>query len=189
MIAFQAAVVAALWVTFLLKLLPVYRVDSFRQKMFAVRDELFDFAAAGGISFDDPAYLLLRQQMNGMIRYGHQITVFRTLITMGMRYVRNDVQREPWTKKWEASLRELNDDKVRDKMQMFHNKGATIAAKHLIIGSPILWLAILISATIMMAHGAALGTRQLIKAAAERVLTGPLNQRIIEEAAMGALAC
>ena len=37
-----------------------YRVDLFRQRMFALRDQLFDIAASGRIAFDDPAYGKLR---------------------------------------------------------------------------------------------------------------------------------
>jgi hypothetical protein len=43
-------------------------LDRFRQDVFGLRDELWDFAASGQISFDDPAYRLLRQLMNGFIR-------------------------------------------------------------------------------------------------------------------------
>lgn len=77
----QLVVVVALSLFVLFRALPTYRVDSFRQMMFCVRDELFDFAAQGNVSFNDPAYILLRQQMNALIRYGHQLTVFRMVMT------------------------------------------------------------------------------------------------------------
>jgi len=41
----QFVVVLTFWLVVVYWLLPTYRVDSFRQKMFCVRDELFDFAA------------------------------------------------------------------------------------------------------------------------------------------------
>ena len=50
-----------------------YRVDTFRQSMFSLRDKLFDFAIDGGIGFDHPAYMELRELINGYIRFGHQI--------------------------------------------------------------------------------------------------------------------
>jgi hypothetical protein len=52
-----------------------YRVDLFRQRMFALRDELFELAASGRIAFDDPAYGKLRSMLNGYIRFAHRISV------------------------------------------------------------------------------------------------------------------
>ena len=60
--------------------LRAYYLDVFRQKLFALRDELFDFAADGGIDFSDPAYLELRQDLNGLIRFAHKISMFRLLL-------------------------------------------------------------------------------------------------------------
>ncbi len=68
-----AVIVFTLW--------PEQRVDLFRQQMFAVRDELFDFAADGKISFEEPAYVLLRQLFNGFIRYAHNLTPYRVLMS------------------------------------------------------------------------------------------------------------
>jgi hypothetical protein len=184
----QTSVVLALWLILVFKILPTRRVDSFRQKMFCVRDEVFDFAADGNISFDDPAYVLLRKQMNGFIRYGHQLTVFRMIMTMAINTVSGHGAKMSWNEDWESSLVKIQDDDVRAKMRGFHERGTTIAVKHLIWGSPLLWLAISLAVGVLIAHGAALGTRQLLRAAANKVFVGPLDQRLIEEAAVGALA-
>src|SRR5947209_7747433 len=54
-----------------------YRIDKFRQNIFGIRDNLFDYAAAGNITFSHPAYLTLRNMMNGYIRFSHRISCFR----------------------------------------------------------------------------------------------------------------
>jgi hypothetical protein len=56
-----------------------YRVDVFRQRIFLIRDELFDLAAEGRISFDAPAYGSLRTILNGYIRFAHKMSMTRTL--------------------------------------------------------------------------------------------------------------
>jgi hypothetical protein len=61
-----------------------YRVDLFRQRIFNLRDELFDLAREGVLSFDDPAYGLLRTALNGFIRFGHRIRPF-SLIWLAWR--------------------------------------------------------------------------------------------------------
>lgn len=44
-----------LWALFYLSVRSLL-LDSLRQKLFAIRDDLFDFAADGGISFEDRIY-------------------------------------------------------------------------------------------------------------------------------------
>ena len=65
-----------------------YRVDRFRHDLFVLRDDLFDRAADGYISFDHSAYILMRTLMNGYIRYAHQLSLFQPLFVLAMERVR-----------------------------------------------------------------------------------------------------
>lgn len=135
---FQSAVCIALLAVVLLKLWSDARLDAFRQEMFIVRDELFDYAASGQIAFDDPAYRLLRQMMNGLIRYGHQITFFRFNMTaLHIRLMGNDFGPK-WSTKWEAALEKVRNEEVRDRMKQFHEDAMTLTAKRIVLGSPAL---------------------------------------------------
>ena len=58
-----------------------HSVEIFRQKMFELRDQLFDEAMAGGVSFDHPAYKILRTTMNGFLRFGHRVTLLEFILT------------------------------------------------------------------------------------------------------------
>lgn len=51
--------------------------ERYRQKLFSVRDELFDLARNGTVAFTDPAYVALRAYINSMIRFSHLIGVTR----------------------------------------------------------------------------------------------------------------
>jgi len=186
--ALQTAIVAILGITVLFKIVPMFRLDCFRQQMFSVRDELFDYATAGNIAFSDPAYILLRRQMNGMIRYGHQLTLFRSVMTWTIKRVSGNKPTFPWHESWDEALANLKSDEVRSQMQAFHNRGATIAAKHLIYGSMVLWIALMIAAICLFTFGATLGIRQLLRLAKQKVLSGPIDQRFIEEDAVGGMA-
>jgi hypothetical protein len=55
-----------------------HRVDAFRQHMFSLRDDLFDYAQSGAVSLN-PAYTPLRNVANGMIRYAHRMNFSRVL--------------------------------------------------------------------------------------------------------------
>ena len=184
----QAGVVAIIAATVLFKVVPMFRLDCYRQKMFAVRDELFDYAAEGNISFSHPAYVLLRAQMNGMIRYGHQITLFRMSLTWLMRMLSDGEPRFTWHESWEKALESLESEGVRSRLKNFHARSGAIAAKHLFFGSLVLWCAVLIVAFGLLAHGAARGVKQLLRVAARSLQSGPINQKFIEEEAVYAQA-
>lgn len=44
------------------------RLDAFRETLFTVRDDLFDYMWQHNLPFDNRAYGLLRSSLNGMIR-------------------------------------------------------------------------------------------------------------------------
>ena len=51
-----------------------YNVDRTRQRLFAVRDELFLQAAAGDIPMDSEAHRITRKLANGSIRFCHRLS-------------------------------------------------------------------------------------------------------------------
>lgn len=55
------------------------QIDWLRQDLFKQRDILFDLASNGKISFDNPAYGMLRTTINGYIRFAHRISIWQTI--------------------------------------------------------------------------------------------------------------
>ncbi len=163
------------------------RLDDFRQKMFTLRDELFDFAADGHISFNDPAYVLLRRQMNGMIQYAHQLTLFRVLATGAARSVAGLSDSFEWNNEWESALDSL-PVQTEQKLNQFHERGMMLAARYFLLGSPNLLASMFVVACVLltgeMFKRSAVGLRSLLKNAARVILKGPLDQRLIEEEAV-----
>jgi len=183
----QGLAVAAIWSCLIFGVIRYARLDDFRQRMFAVRDELFDFAADGNISFNHPAYTLLREQMNGFIRYGHDLTVFRLLMTALMAKITGRVAEKSWFREWKTAVDSIADRAVREKLEFFHDEGMTLVVKRLVIGSPVLWCMTALFVIQALAEGASKGIDQVLRMAASRTLAGPINRRHIEEAAFGEL--
>ena len=50
------------------------RVDRYREHLFTLRDGLFDYIWKNDISFDLPAYRLMRTFLNGAIRVADKVT-------------------------------------------------------------------------------------------------------------------
>lgn len=56
------------------------KVDCYRENMFTLRDELFDYMWRNGLSFDLRAYRLMREYINGSIRIADTPVVHRATV-------------------------------------------------------------------------------------------------------------
>ena len=122
-----------------------YRIDALRNRLFTVRDKLFDYAAEGNVAFDHPAYTKLRMLLNSLIRFGHRLTFSR--FAMGilfMIWMKQECDEKP-LQEWYAALKELPEE-PRKKLTEFHSQAIVLVVKHLISGSPIMVCAFLIFA-------------------------------------------
>ena len=63
----------------LVRLLHSQSVDELRSHLFSLRDEMFLYALDHGF-LSNPAYCELRNEMNGLIRYAHKLTITQVLI-------------------------------------------------------------------------------------------------------------
>src|SRR5688572_4036861 len=59
-------------------------IEFFRLEVFIIRDALFDDARRGMISFEHPAYQMLRGFCNGQLRFSHLLSMW-TLIFVAIR--------------------------------------------------------------------------------------------------------
>lgn len=182
----SAIALAGIWVV-LFWLWPALRLDCFRQQMFAVRDELFDYAAAGKISFNHPAYRLLRQQMNGFIRYGHKLSFGQFLLTLCIWKLNRQPDSYVWSHKWDTALKSLDDETV-GALRMFHNRALMHVASRIVFGSPILLPCLLASLLAVLFHAGLRSMGEAVTAATRATANRTLDQRILEEEAARAAA-
>lgn len=112
-----------------------YRIDAFRQDIFEIRDELFEYAKNHKISFNHPAYGTLRSLMNGFIRFGHQVT-FPRLFLLGI-LLRNSTLKnyESFSERWLKTTKDLKKDEKRD-LNILLQKVHYSIFRHLILTSP-----------------------------------------------------
>jgi hypothetical protein len=130
-----------IWALFYFGIRP-YRLDLVRHKLFVLRDELFMFAADGGISFDDPAYFKLRNRINALIRYAHTINLVRLLILV----THKDFERNPAfaraQREWEAARNNAPAGAAREKINQINSRVATTLAWHVVTGVPPLYVVV-----------------------------------------------
>lgn len=181
----QLVTILTTWVSLfllivVLRLWSSLRLDRFRQSMFALRDEVFDYAAAENISFNDPAYRLLRKSMNGFIRYAHQLTFFRISLMM-LYWTVFDIQpKSKWWDSWTQALDDISDDRVKNDLFLFHQKAVGLVATRLVLGSPVLM-------ALLVAVACRFGIRSL-KEAVDQSLKRFIDPKILDEEAANAAA-
>lgn len=167
-------------------LVPSLRLDLFRQQLFEVRDELFDYARAGKISFEHPAYKLLRRSANGFIRYAHRLTFFRIAMTVLVWKLFREHPEPKWVKQWLHAMDSL-DATVQADLSKFHERILSLVLKRLVFGSPIL---------IAVLFGVAMGTvckagikagmksiRKSVKTSAKDAVATVIDPELLEEEA------
>lgn len=112
-----------------------YRRDLFRARLFSLRADLFDGAADGRISFDHPAYGLLRSTFNGFLRFGHRFGTLR-MIAMALVLDREWFLRDgrDFDRRWREALRTL-DPEQRDWLSRLRNEMHKVFFRHLLATS------------------------------------------------------
>lgn len=118
-----------------------YSLARFRQDIFDLRDELFDRAYKGLVSFEHPAYSMLRSTMNGFLRFGHMLSFWQIFIFMIL--VRKEKMNLPhsYEQEWEKATRDL-DDELKTQLNQYRGALHFSILKHLIFSSPLLMLTI-----------------------------------------------
>ena len=142
---FMATMVSLLSLVGLLVLLRLYRgysVDRFRQEMFALRDEVFDFAAAGGIAFDHSAYGMLRLTMNGFVRWADKLRLMEILFLRLLSH-RDRGQNSKFDADWEKALNGLGDAS-RHRLNDFRDRMHQVVIAHLLFRSPVVVITLIV---------------------------------------------
>lgn len=122
-----------------------HRIDTYRQRLFGVRDSMFDYAASGAIGFDDPAYVTLRDLSNGLIRYAHRLTFTRVWAIL---YFGNLSR----TNRMEAWMADVNtrSPEVRERLLKAHEQIANASLFHVVAWSPLAWTCLLVAFAIRL---------------------------------------
>jgi len=119
-----------------------YRIDRVRNDLFAIRDELFLYAADGNVSFDESGYRMLRGKINALIRYAHIITVSRAIIfTIAERFRPNEYAPR-MQQSWHDSLSRLPEP-TQARLKQLNDRVSIVLAGQVLTGSPLL-LAIMV---------------------------------------------
>lgn len=120
------------------------RLCKTRQQLFSIRDDLFNKASEGVISFDDRAYGITRTTLNGMIRFAHELSFLKMLaiLIVAKRNKQNPIVREYRTE-WEDAFKSLENQAAQKAIAEAHMKMHLVILSHVISRSLILSIVII----------------------------------------------
>jgi hypothetical protein len=138
-----SVIVSLLLLVGLAGVIRTHRIDSLRERLFGLRDEMFLYAHGHDL-LSSPAYVNLRVLMNGLIRYAHQVSMSRlVLLWAGARVLGISATLPKTYRDWATAADQLPDDQ-RKEMLRFHSEAMQLMANHMLMGSPAVWLAIMV---------------------------------------------
>lgn len=116
-------------------------VDHFRQRVFALRDELFDAATSGKIPFDHKAYGRLRVTMNGAIRFAYQISLLHFLVVIA-RHGGHISRNNGYNAKFLEEMQDLSEEQKKVFVS-FHMRFSLLFLKQIFVSSPLFLVTII----------------------------------------------
>jgi hypothetical protein len=121
-----------------------YRVDCLRQRLFEIRDELFDYALEGSVGFNHPAYLQLRTTLNGFIRFAERldlVSILTLAFAMDAMAKRGEHVKN-FDNQWRVAISDLSKEQAAALSVLVQRMHVQVAV-HLLLSSPILLLTII----------------------------------------------
>ncbi len=125
-----------------------YRTDAFRQKMFKLRDELFDEARKGTISFNDDTYGMLRSAINGFIRFGHKFNLIQVIL-LNMSLKKENHIGKPFSERLNKNMEHCSDEQKKIIISYYVKMNFYII-EHLLLSSIILLITLVIPAIFLL---------------------------------------
>jgi len=120
-----------------------YQIDWFREKMFALRNQLFDAASAGRIDFDHPAYGTLRTAINGFIRFAHRMSLLQVILFWVLNRRSLARMENPFEARWRSATAGLRPE-VLTELEEYKNRFHLLVVTHVCFNSPILLISIVV---------------------------------------------
>jgi hypothetical protein len=112
-------------------------LDTYRSRLFEIRDYLFNLGASGKISFDDPAYRSIELLINGLIRYAHRLTFVSYIMTWRKKeYVDPAHGSIRFSERLGAQLEKASPE-VRDEINKLHQMVSSAVFAYLVATSSV----------------------------------------------------
>lgn len=117
-----------------------FMLDMYRQRLFSIRDELFDLAARGDrrLSFDHPAYIELRGSLNTSIRFAHRISFYHVWIGSFLGTLSGRLnQMRNHKSKAALTIEGISDSKLKEDLNALVRRETLALGCYMVLRSPV----------------------------------------------------
>lgn len=130
-----------------------YCTDAARQTLFEIRDELFDMARAGKLSFDSAEYRTIRRSFEQNIRFAHQLTIWRFfLLFVHLRMHTKELPKSELT----LAIENISDPQVRREIRALSMRSFIANVQMMFLKAP-LFIVIVAFGTLIQKTGRSFG--------------------------------
>lgn len=121
-----------------------FALDQFRQRLFSIRDTMFDLAANNfaGLTLESRAYVSFRQALNNRIRFAHRLSFHH--IWLAVVFGRNE-DFNSMKPQSTLDIEALTDPKLKERFEEFQGRAALALLEYMVLTSPAFIALILVS--------------------------------------------
>ena len=128
-----------------------FRIDLLRHKLFVLRDSLFIKTHSMGVPLDTPSYVTMRQTLNGLLRYGHRVSIWGVLAAYwGLK--KDPREERPFSDDLDDQLAALHNEEYRKFVQDIYQRMILSVFWHITTGAPILILYVAYKLCVLLAQ-------------------------------------
>jgi uncharacterized membrane protein YwzB len=121
-----------------------YRDDLLRQRLFELRDRLFDLAASGRLQFTHPAYGMLRTLLNGYLFSAERVSLLQFVLFE--RITKKDESLMAMEQQFRTGLSDALStipEGVRGELVAIREQASVLLIQHVVMTSPVFWAMVL----------------------------------------------
>lgn len=113
-------------------------LDSYRMELFRLRDQLFDAAREGKLSFEGASYQCIRASLNARLRYAHRMTL-TDLLTLRFFVPSYGNAAQKVAKLVDTAIEQAETDQGRRVIATIERCAAEASALHFVAITPLVW--------------------------------------------------
>lgn len=113
------------------------RLDAFREELFTLRDDLFDYMEARGLPFSTHAYGLLRSSINGMIRSANDGSFNLVTLSVYIRAFKESEKAAARTDTVSAAIAAIDELEARKHFEQVFDKIGRLGLRHVWFEGPL----------------------------------------------------
>ncbi|CAI2716935.1 hypothetical protein [Nitrospina watsonii] len=141
-----------------------FMLNNFRARIFKLRDEFFDFASQGGISFNEDVYIEMRKRCNCILRFAHRLNLTNLLLFFFLiKFDEKFSKEKEYRSIFNSQIENIANSETKRCVKEFREKINYQVGKYFVLSTPIVFILFLALVVWKAALGLALSFIRFVK--------------------------